>query len=78
MTPYTGESIIAETTGDALIIGQAATNTPAGTQRPPGEQGPIGPPGEQGPAGPQGDQGPLGVPLNWADVIEEHQIANAI
>ena len=52
-----------------LLLGACAGDTgptgPAGTQ---------GQSGIQGPGGPEGPQGPEGLPLNWADVIEESEI----
>ena len=55
-----------------------------GEQGPAGIAGPVGPQGtqgEQGPAGiagPAGPQGPPGAPLNWADVIEDGNIYDAV
>ena len=49
-----------------------------------GPGGPAGPQGTQGPQGPQGDTGPQGLPgadgepLNWADVMEDGNIYNAV
>ena len=56
----------------------------AGPQGERGETGPQGETGDPGPAGPQGDQGepgPVGPPgetLNWADVIEDGHLYDAI
>ncbi len=61
--------------------GSSGSRGPAGPQGSVGSIGPIGPQGEtgqtgaQGPAGPQGS---AGEPLNWADVIEEGNIDEAV
>ncbi len=51
---------------------------PQGIQGAEGPQGPQGPQGIQGAEGPQGPQGPQGEPLNWADVIEEGNLYDAV
>ncbi len=67
--------------------GEAGPQGPAGPQGERGEQGQEGPQGETGDQGPQGEQGPQGPPgaagepggfLNWADVIEESGLDQAI
>lgn len=42
-----------------------------------GATGPQGPAGPIGPTGPIGSQGPKGDPLNWADVLDDHRVADA-
>ena len=49
-----------------------------GTPGPPGPQGERGEPGPQGERGPQGEQGPPGVAVNWADVLDNLKVADAI
>ena len=44
----------------------------------PGTQGPKGDPGDTGATGPQGPKGDPGAPLNWADVLSESGISDAI
>ena len=51
---------------------------PQGIQGAEGPQGPQGPQGIQGAEGPQGPQGPQGEPLNWAEVIEEGNLYDAV
>ncbi len=54
---------------------------PQGNQGVPGPQGPQGNQGVPGPQGPQGNQGvpgPAGEPLNWADVIEDGNLYDAV
>lgn len=51
---------------------------PQGNPGPEGVQGPAGPEGGRGIQGPSGPQGDPGVPLNWADVIEEGNLAEAL
>ena len=51
---------------------------PAGPQGTTGQAGPAGIQGQTGSQGPAGPQGPAGEPLNWADVIEEGQLADAV
>ncbi len=55
--------------GDTGATGQQ------GPQGPKGEPGEMGPQGETGPQGPKGDPGD---PLNWADVLSESGISDAI
>ena len=62
-------------TGPAGSSGSAG---PAGPTGAPGPAGPAGAQGAQGVAGPQGPAGEPGQPLNWADVIEEGQLADAV
>ena len=69
-----------------LLVACAGDTGPTGPQGPPGQSGPQGPPGTsiqgpQGSPGPYGPQGPQGLPgssLNWADVIEEQQVGDAV
>ena len=49
-----------------------------GCQQGPGTQGPPGPRGPQGERGPHGERGEPGEPLNWADVLSESGIPDAI
>lgn len=66
--------------------GEAGPAGPQGERGEEGEQGAEGPQGEPGPEGPQGEQGPQGPAgagesgtfLNWADVIEESGLDEAI
>ncbi|MXY48310.1 MAG: hypothetical protein F4Y38_03315 [Gemmatimonadetes bacterium] len=61
--------------------GPAGPQGEPGEQGDPGEQGPVGPqgePGEQGDPGEQGPVGPQGETLNWADVIEDGNLYDAI
>lgn len=64
--------------------GERGPTGPAGSSGSAGPAGPTGAPGSAGPAGVQGaqgvagPQGPAGEPLNWADVIEEGQLADAV
>lgn len=73
--------------------GEQGEQGPQGPQGEQGEQGPQGPQGEQGEQGPQGEQGEQGTqgskgepgepgdagePLNWADVLHEHSIADHV
>lgn len=64
--------------------GPAGSRGAVGPQGATGSTGPKGPAGEpgqtgaQGPRGLQGPQGPAGEPLNWADVIEEGQLDEAV
>ena len=44
----------------------------------PGTQGPKGDPGDTGATGPKGPKGDPGDPLNWADVLSESGISDAI
>ena len=54
--------------------GPSGPQGPGGPQGPPGEAGPQGPPGVQGQPGSDGE----GAPLNWADVIEDGNLAESI
>ena len=56
-----------------LLLGACASDT-----GPVGPSGSQGQPGLQGPGGPEGPQGPEGRPLNWADVIEEWELEDAV
>ena len=61
--------------------GDPGSHGPTGPSGPPGPGGPQGVQGIQGlpgDTGPHGLQGPPGMPLNWADVIEEGNLAEAI
>ena len=64
--------------------GERGPTGPAGSTGSAGPQGPAGQQGATGPVGPQGEQGltgatgPAGEPLNWADVIEEGNLADAV
>ena len=49
-----------------------------GIQGPPGTDGQTGPQGPQGPEGPQGPQGTQGETLNWAHVLDEHEVHDAL
>ena len=67
--------------------GKPGPTGPAGSRGPAGPQGSAGEPGQTGPqgsagqtgaTGPTGPQGQAGEPLNWADVIEEGQLNDAV
>lgn len=58
--------------------GEPGPEGPEGPQGEEGEPGPEGPQGEQGPQGPPGAEGEPGGFLNWADVIEESGLDQAI
>ena len=73
----------------AAVILMVACKGDPGSQGPTGPSGPQGPGGPQGDPGASGPQGPPGVqgqpgtdgegaPLNWADVIEDGNLAEAI
>ena len=67
-----------------MLIACKGDQGPVGPQGPQGLQGPAGSQGvhgTEGPRGPQGEPGTLGEPgepLNWADVIEDGHLADAI
>lgn len=56
-------------------MGPTGPPGPQGEQGPIGFQGPLGPTGKDGPAGPPG---PAGEPLEWAAVLEDHRIRDAV
>ena len=58
--------------------GEPGEPGPAGPQGARGERGPPGAQGERGPQGPPGAAGEPGGFLNWADVIEESRLDEAI
>ena len=58
--------------GIAGLQGEPGIQGEPGTPGPRGDTGPPGEPGEQGPAGPQGET------LNWADVIADGNLYDAI
>ena len=58
--------------------GDPGSQGPIGPSGPPGSVGTQGVQGIQGDTGSRGPQGPPGAPLNWADVIEEGDLAGAI
>ena len=63
--------------------GSQGPTGPSGPQGPGGPQGDPGNPGAAGPQGPPGAQGQPGTdgadaPLNWADVVEDGNLAEAI
>lgn len=58
--------------------GPSGSRGPAGPQGSVGSIGPAGPQGSAGSIGPAGPQGPAGEPLNWADVIEEGNLDEAV
>ena len=65
----------------AACGGEEGPVGPAGEKGEPGERGEQGPAGPQGERGEQGRQGPSGEPgqyLNWADVIEDSGLDQAI
>ena len=67
--------------GDSGDIGPTGPQGPAGEPGPSGPPGPTGPAGSTGPVGPTGPRGPKGDPgdpLNWADVLSESGISDAI
>lgn len=57
--------------------GPVGPRGPAGPQGPAGQDGQDGSDGAAGPQGPTGPVGPQGTPLDWADVLGEHRIAEA-
>lgn len=63
--------------GPRGVEGVPGVQGPTGPQGVPGPQGEPGPPGEPGPRGEQDVPGD-GVPLNWADVIEDGNIYDAV
>lgn len=71
-------------TGDQGPVGPQGVQGTQGLQGSEGPEGPGGPQGTQGErgstgsAGPTGPQGLPGPPLNWADVIEEGNIYDAV
>ena len=67
--------------GDPGDTGATGPQGPAGESGTPGSPGPTGPAGSTGPVGPTGPRGPKGDPgdpLNWADVLSESGISDAI
>lgn len=73
--------------GDQGPIGPQGVQGPQGLKGSEGPEGPVGPQGTQGergptgiagPAGSTGPQGPPGATLNWADVIKEGNIHDAV
>lgn len=79
MTPRTLRTGIAALVSASLILILAACDDGPGSQ----QQGPPGPQGEQGPPGPPGERGPpgesgAGTSLNWADVLDDQAVADAI
>lgn len=86
-TGPSGERGPAGPQGEQGIQGEPGIPGPQGARGEPGEPGEPGEQGEQGPAGPQGapgtqgepgPAGPQGETLNWADVIEEGNLYDAI
>lgn len=83
-------SLVIACTGDQGPVGPQGAQGPQGLQGSEGPEGPTGPQGftgpegEPGPRGPQGIQGIQGLPgedgepLNWADVIEEGNLYDAV
>lgn len=65
-------------TGPAGSRGPAGPQGSQGLQGPQGESGERGQTGQAGARGPAGPRGPEGEPLNWADVIDEGQLADAV
>ena len=65
-------------TGPAGSSGSAGPQGPVGEQGQTGARGPAGATGATGATGPAGPQGLPGEPLNWADVIEESNLADAV
>lgn len=74
-------------TGEQGPVGPQGDPGEPGIPGPQGERGETGPPGEPGPTGPQGEPGepgeqgpvgPQGETLNWADVIEDGNLYDAI
>ncbi len=76
-----GPQGIAGPQGDPGLQGEPGIAGPQGER---GETGPQGEQGEPGPVGPQGEQGeqgpvgPQGQTLNWADVIEDGNLYDAV
>ncbi len=70
--------------GETGSQGERGETGVQGEQGERGETGPQGEQGEQGPVGPQGEQGeqglvgPQGQTLNWADVIEDGNLYDAV
>ena len=64
--------------GPAGPQGERGEQGPEGSQGETGESGPQGEQGEQGPQGPAGAAGEPGGFLNWADVIEQAGLDQAI
>ena len=85
-----GQQGISGAQGIAGSQGEPGIQGDPGVPGPQGERGETGPPGDPGPAGPQGEQGepgergeqgpagPQGETLNWADVIEDGNLYDAI
>lgn len=64
--------------GTPGVRGPSGIAGPTGPQGAKGDTGSQGPKGDTGDTGPAGPEGPPGPPLNWADVIEEGNIYDAV
>lgn len=84
LTMASAMAMLIACTGDQGPVGPQGVQGPQGLQGVEGPEGPDGPrgtQGERGPTGidgPTGPQGPQGETLNWADVIEEGNLYDAV